>query len=138
MKGEKTMGLDEWKTYLEHGEEFYLCAKGGYNRPEKFNVDALFNLAAMAIEKFSMGYLMKNEILPEGHTFRDITEKLDSVIPLTADLKEELIGLDTYQQAFCSLEIFQPDPVTREDIPPMLGTCEKLREYIKAAKDLGA
>ncbi|MBN2628794.1 MAG: hypothetical protein JXA95_19175 [Spirochaetales bacterium] len=132
------MGLDEWKTYLEHGEEFYLCAKGGYERPEKFNEDALFNLAAMAIEKYSMGYLMKNGILPEGHTFQDITEKLDSVIPLSEDLKEELLGLDKYQQSFCSLEIFRPDPITRENIPPMLGTCEKLRKYVKGPEGLSA
>ncbi len=132
------MGLEEWKTYLEHGEEFYLCAKGGYGKPEKFNDDALFNLAAMAIEKFSMGYLMKNGVLPEGHSFVDIADKLESVTPLPADLREELKGLDRYQQSFCSLEIFRPDPITRENIPPMLGTCEKLREYINGPEGLSA
>ena len=125
------MGLDEWETYLNHGEEFFNCARDGYGNPKKFNEDALFNLAAMAIEKYSIGFLMKNAILPEGHTFHEIVASLNSVTPLPDGLSEEISGLDKYQAAFCSLEIFRPDPVTREDIPPMLDTCGKLQDYVK-------
>ncbi len=132
------MGLDEWELYLKHGEEFYRCARDGYGNPEKFNEDALFNLAAMAIEKFSMGFLMKNSLLPEGHTFHEIAESLDELRPLPSDLKEEIAGLDKFQASFCSLEIFRPDPVTREDILPMLETCEKLRDYIEGSLSASA
>ncbi|MDC7221148.1 MAG: hypothetical protein PQJ59_14525 [Spirochaetales bacterium] len=131
-------GLDEWEMYLEHGDEFYRCAKGGFDKPEKFNTDALFNLAAMAIEKMSMGFLMKNSMMPEGSGFQNLVNSMNEVSPLPSDLEEEIVGLDKFQASFCSLEIFRPDPVTRKDIPPMLDVCDRLQRYVKANLDLTA
>jgi hypothetical protein len=123
--------MGEWKLYLNHGEEFYRCAKGGFDKPEKFNTDALFNLAAMSIEKTSMGFLMKNSIMPEGSGFQNLVESMKEIAPLPSELEAEIINLDKFQAGFCSLEIFRPDPVTREDIPPMLDVCTRLQAYVK-------
>ncbi|MDC7222238.1 MAG: hypothetical protein PQJ60_00785 [Spirochaetales bacterium] len=132
------MSMSEWKLYLDHGDEFYRCAKGGLEKPEKFNTDAVFNLTAMAIEKLSVGFLMKNSIMPEGHTFHEIAESLNEIAPLPTQLEQEIVGLDKYQESFCSLDIFRPDPMTREELPKMLDTCERLQEYVQAHMDLSA
>jgi HEPN domain-containing protein len=91
-------GLNEWKMYIDHGKAFYKYAVSGLNRPEKFNEDALFNLAAMAIEKLSIGFLMGNSVLPRGHSFQNLVDSMNQVVPLPHSLKEEITRLDIYQE----------------------------------------
>ena len=123
--------MESWQSYWEQGGSYYRTACGGYKRPEKFNPDALFNLAAMSIEKMSMAMLLKDSVMPEGHTFLDLAESLDRVAPLPDDLKNSLIRLDDFQAGFCSLVPESSPSIDLDDIPPMLRVCDRLRSYVR-------
>lgn len=122
--------MKDWQSYWEQGGKYLETACSGFDRPEKFNPDALFNLAAMALEKSAMALLLKESSLPEGHTFGDLASGLEGVAPLPEDLKVGMARLDEYQAGFCSLEPVRKDPLTRDDIPPVLSICRHLREYV--------
>ncbi len=123
--------MNDWQSYWEQGGSFFKTACGGYERPGKFNPDALFNLVALSIEKMSMALLLRESVLPEGHTFRDLASGLEKVAPLPDGLMKNLIDLDDYQSGFCSLEAEPSNPISRDDIPFMLQTCHRLQAYVR-------
>ena len=114
-----------WDEFLAHGNGFLNTAMGAFDKGrQSFTPEILYNLAAMAIEKFVMAALMKQGALPYNHTMTDLVEALDETFPGAAsDLKEGLLAMDRYQQ-ICSFDTFHIETPTPDDIPAMLELAE--------------
>ncbi|WP_052813222.1 hypothetical protein [Desulfonatronum thioautotrophicum] len=131
---------ESWRDFINEGRQFHKAALGGIKRSEIFTTEILYNLLAMAMEKYIMGLLMYRKNLPDNHTFRDLVDGLrrmeaqseDYSGPrLTNKLAEELLALDAFQE-ICSVEGYARRPPSEEEILRMSQTCASLQEYVEA------
>lgn len=129
-----------WRDFIAEGRQFHQAALGGLKRPEVFTPEILYNMLAMAMEKYIMGLLMYRKNLPDNHTFRDLVDGLrrmearseDSSGPrLTEELAGELLALDAFQE-ICSVDGYARQSPSDEEISRMSRTCAKLRKYVDA------
>lgn len=96
--------IDDWQGYLHDGEQFLKTASGAWQKRKKaFSSESIYNITAMAIEKFIMAFLMKNGDLAENHTMTDLAAALEKHTGPAPELAEKLRYLDTFQE-ICDLE----------------------------------
>ena len=131
---------ESWREFMAQGRQFHKAALGGMKRTEVFTPEILYNMLAMAMEKYIMGLLMYRKNLPDNHTFRDLVDGLrrmeaqsaDSSGPrLTDELAGELLALDAFQE-ICSVDGYARQPPSDEEILRMSRTCARLQEYVEA------
>lgn len=110
-----------WQDFLADGSGYLNTAVGALaRRREVFTPQILYNLIAMAIEKFVMAALMLYGAMPYNHTMRDLVMAMEETFPgAVADLRDELLALDSYQE-ICDLEGFAIAPPGMKKIPAML------------------
>ncbi len=127
--------ISGWQEFLEQGEHYLQAACGGYaRRRQVFTPEILYNLVAMAIEKFVMAALMRQGALPYNHTMADLVEALDTVFPgAITDLREQLLALDRHQE-ICALDTYSIRPPAMDEIPAMLELARRLRERLEHAE----
>jgi HEPN domain-containing protein len=125
--------IEEWEDYLKDGESYLKTAAGAFEKQKNaFTPEILYNIIAMAIEKFIMAVLMRHGELPYNHTMRDLVEAMDTAFPAAIDeLREGLLRMDGYQE-ICDLYGFTIVPPESSEIPGMLNTAEKLRRLVTA------
>lgn len=122
--------ISDWRNYYHDGEKFLRTATAGQSRrPEIFTPEILYNVIAMAIEKFIMGFLMYNGDLADNHTMADMIHSMERHLQLPPDLARDLIHLDSFQE-ICSLDSYNYKTPTRDQIDEMLATARKTREFI--------
>lgn len=116
-----------WETFFSDGCDYLRGAKGGFEkRKSVFTAEILYNMVAMAIEKFVMAALMKKGAMPANHTMADLVEALDLTYPGTVDsFREELLHLDGYQE-ICDLDTYTIAAPAMETIPGMLQLAERV------------
>ncbi len=121
--------IQGWEEFLRDGEGFLKTAKGGYQRRKDiFTPEVIYNLVAMAIEKFVMAALMQKAALPFNHTMIDLVQAMDTTFPgRIDDIREELLALDKYQQICDPWDFTIITPANRE-IPAMLDLADKLKK----------
>lgn len=119
--------IEGWEDYLKNGEGFLKTAAGAHGKQKKvFTPEILYNIIAMAIEKFIMAALMRQGTLPYNHTMKDLVEAMDETYPAAIDdLREGLLRMDRYQD-ICNLDGFRISPPGMKEIPGMLETAQKL------------
>lgn len=131
---------ESWMDFITEGRQFHKAALGGLNRPDVFSPEILYNLLAMAMEKYIMGLLMYRKSLPDNHTFRDLVDglrRMEAQDPkysgprLADELAEELLALDAFQE-ICSVEGYARRGPSVEEIRNMTRTSARLREYVMA------
>ncbi|WP_152555186.1 hypothetical protein [Desulfonatronum thiodismutans] len=129
-----------WRDFIAEGRQFHKAALGGLKRTEVFTPEILYNMLAMAMEKYIMGLLMYRKNLPDNHTFRDLVDGLRRMEArsenysgprLTDELAGELLALDAFQE-ICSVDGYARQPPSNEEILRMSRTCAKLQEYVDA------
>lgn len=121
-----------WQDYLEDGDGYLRTATGAYlNRKKIFTSEILYNIIAMAIEKFVMAALMWHGTLPYNHTMADLVESMEETFPgALADIREGLLRLDAYQD-ICDPYEFTIIELNRNEIPAMLELAEKMQRLVK-------
>jgi len=126
-----------WEDFFKDGEGYLRTAVGAYKKRKKaFTSEILYNIIAMAIEKFIMSALMHHGALPYNHTMRDLVEAMDETFPTAIDeLREGLLKMDTYQD-ICALDGFRITPPKMKEISGMLNMAQKLRGLITAPERL--
>jgi hypothetical protein len=92
----------EWKDYWTQGEQY---ARLSHARSRMFTNEIRYNLAGMAIEKFVMGFLMRINQLPEGHTLVDLVDSVERLANLPAVLCENIRAMDRFQQ-ICAFDTY--------------------------------
>lgn len=120
---ENIIPIDNWQDYLSDGEKFLHTAAGAFEKRKKaFSEETLYNITAMAIEKFIMAFLMKNGDLAENHTMTDLVAALSRHLErMPEELAEKLHYLDSFQD-ICDLEDYRRTPPTRQELSTILST----------------
>ncbi|WP_417911267.1 hypothetical protein [Candidatus Electronema sp. PJ] len=120
-----------WEEYFQHGEGYLKTARGAHQKAvPSFTPEILYNLIAMAIEKFVMAALMRHGALPYNHTMGDLVEAMENTFPgRMGEIGEGLLALDKYQE-ICDLDAFNIRPPTQEEIPAMLKLAGRLRDLV--------
>lgn len=128
--------IDDWEDYHRDGEKFIQTAVGAFATKKKaFSGETLYNITAMAIEKFIMAFLMKNGDLAENHTMTDLAFALKRhLISMPEDLAEKLEFLDSFQD-ICDMEKMhrsEPTPLELQKIVDIgLEIQQLLTPYLK-------
>ena len=125
----KVNSIDGWETFFDEGKAFLLTATAArQKKKEAFTPEILYNIIAMAIEKFVMAALMKHGALPYNHTMTDLVEALDDVFPeMINELRDQLLLMDSYQE-ICDVDAFNIKPPGTDEIPGMLEMAARMQE----------
>ena len=123
--------ISGWDDFLADGSGYLNTAVGALvKRREVFTSQILYNLIAMAIEKFVMAALMRYGAMPYNHTMRDLVEAMEETFPgAVADIRDDLLLLDSYQD-ICDLEGFSISPPAMEKIPAMLDLAGRVKSLV--------
>ncbi|NOX80489.1 MAG: hypothetical protein GXP57_05280 [Deltaproteobacteria bacterium] len=117
-----------WEEFLRDGEAYLKTAVAAHQkRQDVFTPEILYNIIAMAIEKFVMAALMRHGTLPYNHTMTDLVESMEETFP--GDISAGLIKMDKYQD-ICALDNYHISPPAMEEIPGMLELGQKLRSLV--------
>lgn len=123
--------IDDWEEYLHDGERFLKTAIGAFQKKKKaFSGETIYNITAMAIEKFIMAFLMKNGDLAENHTMADLAFALKRhLVSIPEDLAKKLEFLDSFQD-ICDIEkVHRSDP-TLEELQKIVDTGLEIQQLL--------
>lgn len=123
--------IQGWQEFLEDGKGYLRTADGAYlNGNRIFTPGILYNIIAMAIEKFVMAALMWHGTMPYNHTMTDLVDSMEETFPAAiADIKDGLLKLDTYQD-ICDPYDFKIVEPAMDDIPAMLSLAKKMQHLV--------
>lgn len=124
--------ISGWEDFWSDGKAFLKTASSACaQRKTAFTTVILYNIIAMAIEKFVMTALMCEGKLPYNHTMRDLVEAMDEAFPgAMSDLREGLLQLDQYQE-ICDLDTFNISGPAMAEIPLMLDLAGRLQALVE-------
>ncbi len=125
----KTMqSIQGWEEFQRDGTAFLKTAVAAHaQRKIAFTPEILYNIIAMAIEKFVMAALMRHGAMPYNHTMKDLIEAMEETFPGAIDcIREGLLELDTFQD-ICDLDGYRIIPPGMEKIPAMLDLAGKMQ-----------
>lgn len=124
--------LEDWRLFFKEGDDYRNTAlRAAAKRREVFTAEILYNLAAMAIEKYLMALLMFHGDLADNHTMRDLIHSVERHLPLDSDFRERLLFLDTFQD-ICDLESYCRTPPSEAELAIILRTTEEVHEFVAA------
>lgn len=118
----------EWKDYWTQGEQY---ARLSHARSRMFTNEIRYNLAGMAIEKFVMGFLMRLNMLPEGHTLVDLIDSVERLANLPAVLCEKIRAMDRFQQ-ICAFDTYTRTVPDDEEMSVIESLVLSLRDVLSA------
>ncbi len=122
--------IEDWRKYIDDGEKFLNTAiNAAQKRPEVFTPEILYNLTAMAIEKFCMGYLMYHGDLADNHTMADLAEAVERHAGPQPELTKKLLFLDSFQE-ICDLSTYKRRPPNKEEITQILSIGQEVNNFV--------
>jgi len=122
--------ITDWRNYYHDGEKFLRTATVGQSkRPEIFTPEILYNVIAMAIEKFIMGFLMYNGDMADNHTMADMIHSMERHLQLPPALVRDLIHIDSFQE-ICDMDSYNIKAPSRSQIDEMLATARETQAFI--------
>lgn len=125
--------ITDWHKYLGEGEKYLALAQGAAaKRRDVFTPNIIYNVTAMAIEKFLMGLLMYNGTLAENHTMGDLLSAVERVAGPQPQFAEDFRYLDSFQD-ICSLDTYRCSEPTWEDIPRILACGVQVSDFVDRA-----
>lgn len=128
----KAQPISGWEDFWGEGKAFLKTASAAYAQQKKaFTTVILYNIIAMAIEKFVMTALMCEGKLPYNHTMKDLVEAMDEAFPgAMSGIREGLLQLDQYQE-ICDLDTFNIAGPAMAEIPLMLDLAGRLQALVE-------
>jgi hypothetical protein len=124
------MQIEGWQQYVKEGGQYLQTAvKGAGKRPDVFTPEILYNLNAIAIEKFLMGYLMYHGDLAENHTMTDLIRAVERHAGPQTELAEKLHYLDSFQE-ICYIDTYSRKVPTAIDLERILGIGREVRQFV--------
>ena len=120
--------IQGWPEFLKDGNAYLRTAQGAYKKGNRiFTPEILYNIIAMAIEKFVMAALMSRGTMPYNHTMADLVEAMETIFPHAInDIREGLLKLDSYQDICDPYEFTIVEP-ENDEIPEMLNLAQRLQ-----------
>ena len=123
------ISIDDWQSYQKDGRQFLKTAVGAYKKEKStFSADSIYNIVAMAIEKYIMAFLMKNGDLAENHTMGDLAYALHRHMEIPEELIEKLQKLDSFQE-ICDIETYKITKPNSEELAMIIATGIEVEEF---------
>ncbi len=123
--------VESWHSLLKEGDGFLTSAiKGRERRPDVFTAPVVYNLAAMAVEKYLMAFLMSRGEMPYGHTMGDILQMVESVQGPGPELSRRIMWLDTFQE-ICDLDSYKTRDPTPEELEQILEVGGLVAQFVR-------
>lgn len=117
-----------WEDFLGDGQKYLQTARAAYaGRKSAFTPPILYNIIAMAVEKFAMAALMRRGTMPYHHAMAGLVAAMEEHFgEAIGDIREDLLSLDRYQE-ICDPDEWTVSPPDMTDIPGMLALAGRLR-----------
>jgi hypothetical protein len=114
-----------WKMWLPQGDQ-YLKAGSPKNGKSKFGTDILYNLLSMSLESYIMAILDYKKNLPDNHTYTDLVNGLERVMPLDPSLKHQILKYESIQ-SICSVDKYSIKLPTEDEINDLRDAIMKIK-----------
>lgn len=123
--------IDNWQDFLRDGEQFLNTAIGAVaKRKKSFTPDTIYNLTAMAIEKYIMATLMQHGQLAENHTMADLHRAIEPITgPLPRNLVKDMRFMDSFQE-ICDPDSYVRRDPSENDLDRILATGQAIRDLL--------
>jgi hypothetical protein len=105
----------DWQTWLKHADEFFRGCTPKNGKVSILGPVIRYNLMSMALESYVMGMLNFHNTMPDNHTFTDLINGLEKVIPLDPDLKRRILKYESIQ-SICSVDKYQHREPSEEEL----------------------
>ncbi len=109
----------DWRKWLKNGDQ-YLKAATPKGETSRLGPDIRYNLLSMSLEGYIMAILDFYNDLPENHTFFDLVNALERVMPIDERLKQRILKYENIQ-SICSLETYHRSAPTEEELTDLRG-----------------
>lgn len=126
---------EEWKQFIDDGNKYLKTAINGSKRKEIFTPNLLYNIVAMAIEKYFMGYLLYHKKMPENHTLGDLARSVKEVSSIDNDLARNIAYMDAFQE-ICALDTHKLRIPNEEDIEVFFNTGKGVQAFVMSQLSL--
>ncbi len=126
----ETASISGWEDHVLAGCKYLKTARNGRHRPEVFNNELVFQLAAMALEKLMVGLFQYHKQMPADHTLSGLVQGLEPICPVGQDLArciKEIEGIDDMCPLTASLRA-EPD---RTAVARILETGSRVEAFVK-------
>lgn len=120
-----------WQDHIQAGCQYLKTASNGLSRRAVFNNELIFQLAAMAIEKFMVGVCQYHRQMPTDHTLSGLVEALAEVCPMDADLADMIKRIEVIDD-MCTLTPVHRLPPGDLDIQGILIAGREVACFAKA------
>ncbi len=120
----------QYEEFFDQGASYLRTANNGaQKRPDVFTPEIIYNLTAMAIEKFLMALIMYHGDLAENHTMRDLLRSARKYVKIQSGLARKLDYMDSFQE-ICSLSDYRKRTPTSEDIKEILAIGRQVKRFV--------
>ena len=102
------------REMADEGRKFLSIIKSTKSA-KKFTPSVLYNITAMALEKFVMATCMYHDSLPENHTLTDLMDAVVKHVPVDESVSKAILQFENVQQ-LCSLEDYERKEIAPDDL----------------------
>jgi len=92
----------DWMTWLNNGDQYFKAATPT-GKKSRFGTDLRYNLLSMSLEGYIMAISGYHKNLPDNHTYTDLMDGLERVMPIAPSLKARILKHESIQ-SICSIE----------------------------------
>ena len=122
--------IDDWNIFKKEGDQFLKTAVGAVEKRKKtFNAEAVYNLTAMAIEKFIMAFLMRQGDLADNHTMLDLLFCMERYLGKQPEVVEKLKYMDSFQE-ICDMENYSVKTPTEQDLDTIIKIGQEIQQLL--------
>lgn len=118
-----------WRDHTIAGRQYLSTACNGLLRREVFNNELIFQLSAMAIEKFIVGLIQYHHQMPVDHTISGLVAELTSVCPLEKSLADRIRQVEAMDD-MCALTVDHQRPPDDDAIDEILAVGRAVAEFV--------
>lgn len=118
-------------VYWRDGAAYHRTAVGAQKRRKVFNAEIIYNLLAMAIEKYFMAFFEEHHVMPENHTFTDMIRSANKIVPLDLVLVSDLKALEILQDICPVFADTQRRSPTEEQLEKMYIVTDRVSVYCR-------
>lgn len=106
--------MDNYRSWFEKGEKYFSGVQGKGGNPCKLSPVIQYNLIALAFESYAMAILDFYHTLPENHTFSDLLNAIQVLMPIDLSLRENILKHEEVQLICPLYEYHRRDPTLEE------------------------
>jgi len=124
------MEQSTYKTFLDAGEKYAQTSYSLVQKKKRFSADLVYNIMALSIENYLVGFLQSKGDLPESHTLLDIilyVKKYHDV----GNLEQEIKWMNRFQEV-CCIDFYKRRVPNDEDLDIMLDLNGKVKKLVES------